>query len=238
MFPLYPQYSAATTATVNDVVCITLLEMRWQPAIRTVPPYHDDPVYVNALANSVKEHLATLDFERLPEANPALVLDTRDLTINSVSAGTEGDMQEATFRLRAPAKILGSALEIDLPADATRVAIDYTTSPGASGLQWLEPRQTAGKRHPFLFSQAQAIHARSFVPLQDTPGVRMPYTAPVRTPPELLALMSADNDPQAEKDGEYQFTMRQPIPSYLLAIAVGDIEFKAMGDRTGVYAER
>ncbi|MEM7612231.1 MAG: M1 family metallopeptidase [Pseudomonadota bacterium] len=189
-------------------------------------------------SRKVIDGVATLDFERLTEANPALVLDTRDLTINSVSAGTEGDMQEATFRLRAPAKILGSALEIDLPADATRVAIDYTTSPGASGLQWLEPRQTAGKRHPFLFSQAQAIHARSFVPLQDTPGVRMPYTATVRTPPELLALMSADNDPQAEKDGEYQFTMRQPIPSYLLAIAVGDIEFKAMGDRTGVYAER
>ncbi|WP_346911817.1 ferrochelatase [uncultured Roseibium sp.] len=63
VFPLYPQYSASTTATVNDEVCRALLDMRWQPAIRTVPPYHDDPVYVTALAKSVERHLAGLDFE-------------------------------------------------------------------------------------------------------------------------------------------------------------------------------
>lgn len=63
LFPLYPQYAAATTATVNDKAFETLLKMRWQPALRTVPPYHDDPAYIDALANSITTHLAGLDWE-------------------------------------------------------------------------------------------------------------------------------------------------------------------------------
>ena len=63
VFPLYPQYAAATTATVNDKAFETLLKMRWQPALRTVPPYHDDPVYIEALAQSVEKHYAGLDWQ-------------------------------------------------------------------------------------------------------------------------------------------------------------------------------
>ena len=63
LFPLYPQYAAATTATVNDEAFKALLKMRWQPALRTVPRYHDDPVYIDALATSIEKHLATLDWE-------------------------------------------------------------------------------------------------------------------------------------------------------------------------------
>ena len=181
---------------------------------------------------------ATLQFDRLNDKNNPLILDTRDLTIESVRAGNDDQLQDAAFTLSDNADTRGAALAIDLPADASTVVIRYQTSPGASGLQWLEPQQTAGKRHPFLFTQAQADHARSFVPLQDTPGVRMTYNATVRTPGELRAVMSANNDPGAEKNGIYSFTMPQPIPSYLLALAVGDLEFKAMGARTGVYAER
>ena len=63
LFPLYPQYAASTTATVNDKAFEHLMKLRWQPAIRTVPPYHDDPAYIEALTASVRNHLATLDWE-------------------------------------------------------------------------------------------------------------------------------------------------------------------------------
>jgi len=179
-----------------------------------------------------------LQFDRLNEANNPLVLDTRDIVVKSVRAGSGDDLQETTFTLVDSDDFLGEPLTIELPDNATTVAIRYRTVPGASGLQWLDPIQTAGKQHPFLFTQAQAIHARSFVPLQDTPGVRMTYNATIRTPAELRAVMSANNDPDAEKNGVYKFSMPQPIPSYLIALAVGDLEFKAMGDRTGVYAEK
>jgi aminopeptidase N len=155
-----------------------------------------------------------------------------------VRAGNGEKLQETTFTLVDSDDFLGEPLTVELPDDATTVAIRYRTVPGASGLQWLDPIQTAGKQHPFLFTQAQAIHARSFVPLQDTPGVRMTYNATIRTPTELRAVMSANNDPDTEKNGVYKFSMPQPIPSYLIALAVGDLEFRAMGDRTGVYAEK
>ena len=129
-------------------------------------------------------------------------------------------------------------MTIELPPGASEVVIRYETSPDALALQWLDPQQTAGKQYPFLYTQAQSIHARSFIPLQDTPGVRMTYEATVRTPPELRAVMSAGNDPGAELDGEFTFSMPQPIPPYLVALAVGDLGFKAMGERTGVYAEK
>jgi len=188
-------------------------------------------------SRKVIEGVATLQFERVGDGKSPLILDTRDLTIESVHAGGSGELQAVTFSLGDNVDIRGAALAIDLPADASTVEIRYQTSPAATGLQWLEPQQTAGKRYPFLFTQAQAIHARSFVPLQDTPGIRMTYSATIRTPAELRAVMSANNDPDAEKNGVYTFSMPQPIPSYLLAFAVGDLEFKAMGPRTGVYAE-
>ncbi|MEM7451913.1 MAG: M1 family metallopeptidase [Pseudomonadota bacterium] len=183
----------------------------------------------------VLEGTATLDIERGGPGD-TLVLDTRDLTITGVRAGGES-LSDTAFELGEADDILGAPLSITVPEGASRVEVAYRTSPEATGLQWLEPRQTAGKRHPFLFSQAQAIHARSFVPSQDTPAVRFTYTATVRVPPDLLAVMSADNATVRSEDGVYEFEMPQSIPSYLLAIAVGDLEFKAMGERTGVYAE-
>ncbi len=186
----------------------------------------------------VLEGTATLTIERQSGGNPALILDTRDLTILEVLAGTADKRGSVEYSLADPHPVLGSALTILLPAQANVVEIRYRTAPSASGLQWLAPRQTAGKRHPFLFTQAQAIHARSFVPLQDTPAVRITYNATVTVPPELRAVMSANNSPVAAPDGVYHFQMPQPIPSYLLALAVGDLEFQAMGERTGVFAEK
>ena len=169
-----------------------------------------------------------------------IVLDTRDLLIEDVLVYQGSSPTSVPFALGERDANLGSPLRIDLPANVTgsaRVVIRYATSPEASGLQWLKPEQTAGKAHPFLFSQSQAIHARSWIPIQDTPAVRMTYTATLRTPADLLAVMSASNDPATERDGEYEFEMPQPVPAYLIALGVGDLTFKAMSERTGVYAE-
>src|SRR5204863_3568068 len=129
----------------------------------------------------------------------------------------------ATFKLGVSDKILGAPLTISLPAKATRVRIHYATSPGASGLQWLEPSQTAGKKEPFLFTQSEAIHARSWIPLQDSPAVRVTYTAQVHTPRNLVAVMSAEKLSDPSRDTGYMFRMQQPIPPYLIALAVGDL---------------
>src|SRR5881394_2016101 len=180
---------------------------------------------------------ATLTVERISQNEP-LILDTRDLKIDRVETSADGTRYEAgTFKLGDSDKFLGAPLTILLPAKATRVRIHYSTSPGASGLQWLEPAQTAGKKNPFLFTQSEAIHARSWIPLQDSPGVRITYAAHVRTPRNLLAVMSAENLSGTARDGDYSFRMQQPIPSYLIALGVGDLQFRKLGPRTGVYAE-
>jgi leukotriene-A4 hydrolase len=180
---------------------------------------------------------AVLTVERVSQNEP-LILDTRDLKIEKVETSVDGVVySNATFTLGSSDKILGAPLTIPLPAKANRVRIHYSTSPGASGLQWLEPAQTAGKKDPFVFTQSEAIHARSWIPLQDTPQVRVTYGARVRTPRQLLAVMSAENLSGSARDGDYRFRMQQPIPSYLIALAVGDLRFKPLSPRTGVYAE-
>ncbi len=179
-----------------------------------------------------------LHFERRDDAGTELILDTRDLVILSVERETADGWESASYRMGGLDPVLGSALVIDVGESATRARINYASRPAATGLQWLDAAQTAGGQHPYMYSQAQAIHARSFVPLQDSPAVRVTYSATIFTPPALRAVMSAGNDPRAPRTGVYRFDMPQPIPSYLLALAVGDLEFQAMGQRTGVYAER
>ena len=182
---------------------------------------------------------STLTLDRAQLGAPGkLMLDTRELDIARVEISSDAtSFSAAQHQLGQTDKILGTPLTVQLPAAVMAVRIHYSTAPSASGLQWLTPAQTAGKKHPFLFTQSQAIHARSWIPLQDSPGVRVTYSARVRTPKELLAVMSADNTQKRPVRGEYTFEMPQPIPPYLIALAVGDLEFRSMSGRTGVYAE-
>ena len=167
-----------------------------------------------------------------------LVLDTRDLTIAKVEREDEtGNWREAKFTLDKADPMLGAALRIALTRQTAKVRITYATSPDAFGLQWLDPAQTAGKKHPFMFSQSESINARSWIPLQDTPAVRFAYAAHIRTPPALRAAMSASNDAKHPLDGDFHFDMPQRIPSYLLALAVGDLAVRETGPRSAVYAE-
>ncbi len=177
----------------------------------------------------------TLDWK--DKAATELVLDTRDLTISKVEGEANGAWSPLQYALAAKDPVLGSKLTIETPARNAKVRVTYTSSPEASGLQWLTPEMTEGKQLPFMFSQSQQIHARSWVPLQDTPQVRYTYTAHVTSRPDVMVLMSADNDPAAARDGDYSFKMPQKIPSYLMAIAAGDLVFKPISARSGVWAE-
>ncbi|UII28358.1 M1 family metallopeptidase [Fulvivirga maritima] len=165
-----------------------------------------------------------------------LVLDIKDLDISKVTLGKEEETV-AEFSIGARDSIMGSPLEINITPETRTVNVYYTTSKGAEALQWLSPAQTSDKKYPFLFTQSEAILARTWIPIQDSPGIRFSYTADVKVPSELLALMSARNPQEKNEKGEYHFKMETPIPAYLLALAVGDLEFAAISDRTGVYAE-
>jgi leukotriene-A4 hydrolase len=177
----------------------------------------------------------TLDWK--DKAATQLVLDTRDLTITKVEGEADNAWAPLQYALATKDPVLGSKLTIETPARNTKVRVTYTSSPEASGLQWLTPEMTEGKQLPFMFSQSQQIHARSWVPLQDTPQVRYTYSAHVTSRPDVMVLMSADNDPAAVRDGDYTFKMPQKIPSYLMAIAAGDLVFKPISARSGVWAE-
>ena len=179
--------------------------------------------------------VATLYFNN-KTGTDKLYLDTRDLTIKNVYLDT-ARKEKADFSLGESVPNLGQPLIVNIESETKAVVIHYETDPKAAALQWLEPEQTAGKKKPFLFTQSQAILARTWVPCQDNPGVRMTYRAKIKTPPGMLAVMSAENDTTRNPKGLYEFYMPQPIPSYLLALAVGDIEFRQISERFGVFAE-
>jgi len=176
---------------------------------------------------------ARLDLNRLSESN-TLKLDARQLSIDSIVLDNG---EKANYKLGEDVEYFGQELSVDLLDEIKSVTIFYTTSPESEALQWLNPTQTAGGVHPYLFSQSQAILARTWVPCQDSPGVKFTYSATIRTSPELIALMSAENSYERSTDGVYEFQMKQPISSYLLALTVGDLEYRKLGRNCGVFAE-
>jgi len=183
-----------------------------------------------------------LDLDRPDPDHKRLVLDTRDLEIEDVTVvGPEGEYRPVSWRLgpvlNEEQAHLGQPLVIILPQGISQVRVDYRSSPDAFGLQWLDANQTSSGQ-PFMFSQSQPHYARTWVPLQDTPAVRYTFDATIRAPRDLTVVMGADGNPfEPSASGEYQFTMPQPVPSYLMAIAIGELEFAEIGPRSGVYAE-
>src|SRR6266446_1504349 len=177
---------------------------------------------------------ATLVFET--PSSGQVDLDSKGLTIASVQTRTG---RHVPYALGDDEPILGRKLQLQLPADTSEVTIAYRTSPEALALQWLEPVQTEGKRHPFLFSQCQAIHARTILPIQDTPRARVTYAAEVTVPEPLTVVMSAGphGQRQTASGRTFTFEMPQPIPPYLLALAVGHLESRQLSPRSRIWAE-
>ena len=194
--------------------------------------------------------------KRLDPGATQLILDTRDLNVTEVAEKAQGVLgamskTETTwvgrpYHFERKDPILGQALVIELPPSKKPtefIRIEYETSPTAPGLQWVAAKDTAGRRQPFLFTQSEPIGTRSWIPLQDTPQVRLTYTATVHTSSDVLAVMSAKSvltatGGPAKHNGEYAFVMAEAVPSCLIALAVGDLAYKATGPRTGVYADK
>lgn len=179
---------------------------------------------------------ATLDVQAAPGADE-IVLDTRGLDVQRV---TDGAGREIPWEFGAADSVLGRPLVVGVPA-GRKITIQYRTSPDAGALQWLTPEQTAGKRHPFLFSQGQAILTRTWIPTQDSPGIRQSYDARITVPAGLTAVMSAEmltpGGEAAQGGRSFRFKLDTPVPPYLIALAIGDLAFRATGPRTGVWTE-
>ncbi|XP_051889373.1 leukotriene A-4 hydrolase [Pristis pectinata] len=200
-------------------------------------------LHVDFPARRLRARVA-LTVEALRDGLSSLTLDTRDLKITKATSNG----LEAKFSLGDKHSFKGTPLTISLPFELLRgqqavVEVSYETSPEASALQWLTAEQTAGKKHPYLFSQCQAIHCRSMVPCQDTPSVKSTYSARVSVPKELVALMSANRDGELpdnldESRKIYCFRQTVPIPSYLIALVVGCLESRVIGPRSRVWSEK
>ncbi|WP_282148889.1 M1 family metallopeptidase [Algibacter lectus] len=163
-----------------------------------------------------------------------IILDSKFLEIEKVQA----DGTDTNFKLGAFDSQLGNPLKIAIKPETKRITVFYKTTDKTEALQWLKPQQTADKAQPFLFTQGQAILTRTWIPIQDSPQIRVTYNAKVAVPAQLMAVMSAENPKTKTADGVYNFKMTQPISPYLIAIAVGDIAYKPISNRTGVYAEK
>jgi leukotriene-A4 hydrolase len=178
--------------------------------------------------------VAVVHIDRYQKEAP-LMLDIKGLQIQHI---TDAETQAPLIYILHPDKpFLGQALQIVLSDETRKVKIQYSVPKGAPALQWLDAAQTQGKTHPFLYSQSQAILARTWIPIQDSPGCRATFDAEVFLPKGMIALMSATNPTQISEDGHYTFKMDKPIPAYLMSIAAGNLEFQKVGERTGVYAE-
>ncbi|MNX52987.1 Aminopeptidase N [compost metagenome] len=164
-----------------------------------------------------------------------IIFDENTLNITKVTLGDEE--KETKFELGTAVEFHGKPLHITIEPNTTKVNIYYSTTKDAVALQWLNPQQTADKKSPFVFSQGESIWSRTWIPCQDSPGIRFTYNAKLTVPKDLMAVMSAVNPQKKNDTGVYTFKQDKAIPSYLMAIAVGDIEFKSIDNRTGVYAE-
>ena len=204
------------------------------------------------------EHLdlqLSLDFDRclvsgsvllrlrvLREGSAEVHLDSRELSIEKAEVAG----QLVPFRVDGPSGPLGSRLRVAVPAahrsagSVFELSIAYSTSPAASATQWLPAAATSSRSHPFLFTQCQAIHARSLLPCQDSPGVKQTYSAVVRAPAWCTVLMSGLSEGEPAREGEVsEHRWRQPVPlsSYLIAMAAGALVCQDISDRVRVWAE-
>ena len=188
-------------------------------------------------AAHVMRGTATLDILAEPGATE-IVLDDNGLVIGKI---TDASGHPLKYSVGATDNYKGAPLTVQI-GSARRIVVAYRSSPDASALGWLAPSLTAGKKKPYLYSQGESINNRSWIPTQDSPGIRQSWTAKITVPSDLVAVMSGERlTPKAVPAGKgwhsYRFRMDHDVPPYLIALAVGDLAFRPLGPRTGVYTE-
>jgi len=213
--------------TTADSIDVHTFARPWEAKVTNL----DLRVEVNFEERKI-EGVAGWDIDAAPEID-SIIFDVDGIHIEEV----EANGQATQWYVGEGNDILGKPLVVRFPAGTDRIEIHYETSNDAAALQWLSPQQTHDKTHPFLFTQSQAILARTWIPCQDSPGIRYTYEANVKVPIGMMALMSASNPQELSETGEYHFEMPQPVPSYLMALSVGNIAYQSLGERTAVYAE-
>ncbi len=184
--------------------------------------------------NKIIEGVATHTIDN-SNKKEKIILDTKNLIIHDVMIN---DGEKANYSFGEKDELLGLPLIIQINEETHSISISYSTTDKTEALDWLLAEQTAGKQSPFMYTQGQSIFTRSWIPIQDTPGLRITYSAKVKVPEGMLAVMSASNPVERNPEYIYEFNMPQPIPCYLIALAVGDLAFAAIDERTGVYAEK
>jgi len=192
--------------------------------------------------NKVLTGQVSLTGEALVDNVSVFIFDSKDLDIHSALDAQGGSLQ---YSLESEHQVFGQALHVKLnqplkKGEKVTVTLKYSTRPTSSAIQWLAPSQTAGKKEPYLFTQCQAIHARTMLPCQDAPSVKATYEASVTVPAQLTAVMSALEAKEPTTHGDrktFFFTQPVPISSYLIALGVGDLVCKDIGPRTKVWSE-
>lgn len=231
---------------ITTEVADTAGEGQSEMAASTEPPkddhtlsnYQEVPVshvHLNLLVDFDNEILTGSVVHTINNSNGSeyAVFDTKNLEITGVKV----DGNRVEYQMGTPDELLGTPLEVPITKASKEVEILYSTTKGTEALDWVNPELTAGKEHPYVFTQGQSIFTRTWVPIMDTPGLRVTYSADIKVPSDLLAVMSADNPTTKNETGEYHFKMTNPVPCYLMALAVGNLDFVAIDHRTGVYTE-
>ena len=166
-----------------------------------------------------------------------MILDVKNLDIQKITLGDKGNELETNYLLGQTDELLGQPLFVKINPKTTKVNVYYKTTQKTEAIDWLPASLTQGKKHPFMYTQGESILTRSWIPIQDIPSNRITYSADVKVPNDLIALMSADNPAIKNETGLYHFEMKQAIPSYLISLAAGDIVYRKLGPNCGVYAE-
>ncbi len=219
------------------------------PKKKQLAPTKDPHSYSNFEKISTKHlHLdLTVDFDTKTVSGVArhrmnahtcdtAIFDIKALDIEKVTLG-KGNEIGTDFEVGDADDVLGRPLKVKIKPNTEYINIYYSTTDQTQSIDWLPPSLTTGKKQPFMYTQGQAILTRSWIPLQDTPMKRITYSADLKVPVELMAVMSAKNPKKKSPTGEYHFEMNQRIPAYLIALAVGDLTYTRLSDRCGIYSE-